>query len=274
MGATPPASIDRRTLDPMAHPLAIDAAPTDPGPAAIPMLGWPSSDAEPQTGQEIVPATASASSPATRPAPHTAPPMDEVAGVLQDVQAALARSRYVIVHGPNGTVGSEAYNLASLSVVTAFVVEAGVTTRAQLADVVDQVEVTASEVLGAMLWRPAATGKRRWLGLAKPSGNGRRTEKPASKQAATTRPSRPEKAPKAPKTPKAAKPVKPAKPAKKGATAAKPATPATPPRSVRLLRKKSPPVDGFVPSTPPTAPLASDDDADPGSRARPFDPAR
>jgi capsular polysaccharide biosynthesis protein len=301
LGATPPAALDPRPLDPLSHVRAIDTIDTIDAemphePTARVALGWPTPGQHPTPSREIVPVAPTSQELATSAVP--APPMDEVAGVLGQVQAALARSRYVIVHGANGTVGSEAYILASLSVVTALVVEADLTTRLDLADVVDQVEVTSSELLGAMLWRPAPPDK---------TGKARR---PAKRTA--TRPTREPKEPKEPKAarePKAPKEasarrdrparVKPPKPdpstrpktkAEKSKPAAKPDK-SKQPRAPRSLRKLSPPVDGYEPGVPtsglfttdhvdpaaaaPASDLfASNDDSDPGSRARPFDSTR
>jgi capsular polysaccharide biosynthesis protein len=305
LGATPRPAVDPRTLDPLSHVRAIDTSATQPHETTAPVeLGWPTPGQDPAPSRELVPAKATGTEVVISGVP--APPMDEVAGVLGEVQAALARSRYVIVHGPNGTVGSEAYILASLSVVTALVVEADVTTRVDLADVIDQVEVTSSELLGAMLWRPAPADK---------SSKGRRPAKPASPLAARTpkepKESKAAKEPKAPREPQAPKEVparrdrparvkpskvtapKPPRLAKAEKTKAETTKPekSKQPRAPRRLRKLSPPVDGYEPGTPTSglfttdhvdpaaaAPVpdlfASNDDADPGDRARPFDSTR
>jgi capsular polysaccharide biosynthesis protein len=157
-GAPLPHTVDTRTLHPDVAPreLEVGAANRADDPDAAD-VGWPDGD-----GSASEPAPEAESAPG--PEPNTeldgdddaAAPPDDVSAILQRVQAALARSRYVVLHGTNATVGSEAYILASLSQATALVVEADVTTREELADVVDQVEVTSSELLGALLWRPTA----------------------------------------------------------------------------------------------------------------------
>ena len=122
-------------------------------------LGWPTAPREIGTGNQLA-----ASSPVVRadaaPAVRTEAASGEMSLIMHEVQAALARSRYVILRGPDTAYGSEAYVLASLSQVTALIVEPGVTTKAHLADVVDQVEVTSSRILGAMLWRRPAKRNR------------------------------------------------------------------------------------------------------------------
>jgi capsular polysaccharide biosynthesis protein len=85
---------------------------------------------------------------------HRPPP------ILRRVRLALGRARYVILEGTDALADSEPYILGSLADVTVLVVEAGVTTREQLADVVEQLEVTPSELIGAMLWRPRSTPRR------------------------------------------------------------------------------------------------------------------
>jgi capsular polysaccharide biosynthesis protein len=85
---------------------------------------------------------------------HRPPP------ILRRVRLALGRARYVILEGTDVRADSEPYILGSLADVTVLVVEAGVTTREQVADVVEQLEVTPSEIIGAMLWRPRTAPRR------------------------------------------------------------------------------------------------------------------
>jgi capsular polysaccharide biosynthesis protein len=123
------------------------------------MLGWPT------------PGSALTPRPTERPELRTDPPSelaqlptarviasadstDAMSALLQQVQTGLARARYVILTGSDVPQGSEAYVLASLSQVSVIVAETGVTTRAALADVVEQISITPSETLGGLLWRP------------------------------------------------------------------------------------------------------------------------
>jgi capsular polysaccharide biosynthesis protein len=128
------------------------------------MLGWPSpagADPTPASAPELPPRPEPVKDVAIResePEPP-APPIDDMTDLVQRVQRALSRARYVILSGAGGSQDSDAYVLASLSQVTVIVAESGVTTRAELADVVEQVEMTSSRIIGGVLWRPRA--KRR-----------------------------------------------------------------------------------------------------------------
>jgi Mrp family chromosome partitioning ATPase len=70
------------------------------------------------------------------------------------VEQALARSRFVIIDGLGDFEGLDPYVLSSLGQVGLIVVEPGVTTRAELADAVDQMSMTSCHILGALLWHP------------------------------------------------------------------------------------------------------------------------
>lgn len=70
------------------------------------------------------------------------------------VEQALGRSRFVIIDGLGDFEGLDPYVLSSLGQVSVVVVEAGATTREELADAVDQMSMTSCHILGALMWSP------------------------------------------------------------------------------------------------------------------------
>jgi capsular polysaccharide biosynthesis protein len=136
------------------EPAGAEPARTEAG------LGWPTpmSAASPEPAPSLVRAAPEPMEPAERielaRIDHRPPP------ILRRVRLALGRARYVVLEGTDALADSEPYILGSLADVTLLVVEAGVTTRAQVADVIEQVEVTPSELIGALLWRPPSAPKR------------------------------------------------------------------------------------------------------------------
>jgi hypothetical protein len=115
-------------------------------------LGWPTSSSE--TAPSLVGSAPEPERQIEYAVDRRPPP------ILRRVRLALGRARYVVLEGTDVLADSEPYILGSLADVTVLVIEAGVTTRQQLADVVEQIEVTPSELLGAMLWRPPSAPKQ------------------------------------------------------------------------------------------------------------------
>jgi succinoglycan biosynthesis transport protein ExoP len=155
--SSPPSAVrSRAPLEPTAPQRQIattsDAAEVSAGTAA---LGWPTSETGRTPSNQLAPVGEGAD----RPAARRAAPFDDVSSIMHQVQAALTRARYVVLTGSDSYGGSEAYVLASLSQVTVVVAEIGVTSREHLADVVEQVEVTSSTLLGALLWRRSAKSR-------------------------------------------------------------------------------------------------------------------
>jgi capsular polysaccharide biosynthesis protein len=77
------------------------------------------------------------------------------------VDAARRRAQFVIIDGDPAVADAQAYILAGLSDATVLVVDPEATTRDDLNEVVDQISVTGSELLGAVIWRPARGNGRR-----------------------------------------------------------------------------------------------------------------
>ncbi len=138
-------------------PRRLAAAPDDEPAALTRVIGRANPQRDSSVGNQL--AAARSGQLGTMRPRQAGAPLDDVSALMHEVQAALTRSRYVILVGRDSAFGSEPYILASMSLATVVVVEPGVTTRAQLADVVEQVEVTSSRVVGAFIWR--RTMKRR-----------------------------------------------------------------------------------------------------------------
>jgi capsular polysaccharide biosynthesis protein len=146
------------------RPEPVDAQPVDAEPVRTEAgLGWPSASPSLATTTQPAPSLVRAVPEAVvEPAEpgelaridHRPPP------ILRRVRLALGRARYVVLEGTDALADSEPYILGSLTDVTLLVVEAGVTTRAQVSDVIEQVEVTPSELIGALLWRAPSASKR------------------------------------------------------------------------------------------------------------------
>jgi capsular polysaccharide biosynthesis protein len=79
------------------------------------------------------------------------------------VEQALSRSRFVVIDGLGDFEGLDPYVLSSLGQVSVLVVEPGATSRAELAEAVDQMSMTSCHILGALLWR-APTAANATLG--------------------------------------------------------------------------------------------------------------
>lgn len=130
-------------------------------------LGWPTTQSAPPAGSLV----------STAPEPEDPAELGQLdhrsPQILRRVRLALGRARYVILEGTDVLADSEPYILGSLADVTVLVVEAGLTTRAQVADVVEQIEVTPSELIGALLWRPPSTPKRAAAANHRKASNGR-----------------------------------------------------------------------------------------------------
>lgn len=111
-------------------------------------LGWPgASNGEPETNE---PPPVEAAPPllddsfATDPAPMSIP---------QLIADSRRHAQFVIIEGEPAATDAQAYILTGLSDAAVLVVDPQVTTRENLEEVVDQISVTGSELLGAVLWR-------------------------------------------------------------------------------------------------------------------------
>jgi capsular polysaccharide biosynthesis protein len=188
-----------------ANPGIIDTMSSRVSPAAPPstFVGWPGAtpaDAGPRQPADADPVgtvpsdpargaagpAEAASTSARGPSYPTGGEEYDVLGAMRQVEDALRRARYVIIEGEQAALGSEAYIFASLSQVSVLVVEPGRTSRADLSEAVEQVRVTSSELVGAVVWRPGpdalrARGPRQPGGApAVPVEHGERSSSPAA----------------------------------------------------------------------------------------------
>lgn len=81
---------------------------------------------------------------ATDPAPMSIP---------QLIADSRRHAQFVIIEGEPAATDAQAYILTGLSDAALLIVDPHVTTREDLAEVVDQISVTGSELLGAVMWR-------------------------------------------------------------------------------------------------------------------------
>lgn len=118
---------------------------TEPGSGSA--LGWPGApngDAE-SSDPPVEPAPPLLDdSFATDPAPMSIP---------QLIADSRRHAQFVIIEGEPAATDAQAYILTGLSDAAVLVVDPHVTTRENLEEVVDQISVTGSELLGAVLWR-------------------------------------------------------------------------------------------------------------------------
>jgi capsular polysaccharide biosynthesis protein len=130
-------------LPPIDDEAALDAA-------AAALLGWPASEDDLAASTELVMAK-----PADVVIAPTETAMDSIPMTIR-IQLEMARHRahFVVVDGDPAVTDAQAYVLAGLSDATLLVVDPQTTTRRDLAEVVDQLSVTGTELLGAVIWRP------------------------------------------------------------------------------------------------------------------------
>jgi capsular polysaccharide biosynthesis protein len=141
------------------HP-AIETELVPDGTATL--LGWPAAEHDAATAGELVVA---------QPDEVVLTPVETSADTVPmaiRIQLELARNRahFVVVDGDPAVSDAQAYVLAGLSDATLLVVDPDKTTRHDLAEVVDQLSVTGTELLGAVIWRPLRTKPG-----TKPNGN-------------------------------------------------------------------------------------------------------
>lgn len=162
--------------------------------AAAALLGWPVSEddlpAAPSTELAVAqPAELAVPKPAEVVIAPTETATDSIPMTIR-IQLEMARQRahFVIVEGDPAVTDPQAYVLAGLSDATLLVVDPDTTTRRDLAEVVDQLSVTGTELLGAVIWRPLRTKDANDSASTTSNGRsqrrGKRTETPASKKPA------------------------------------------------------------------------------------------
>jgi capsular polysaccharide biosynthesis protein len=138
------------------------------------MLGWPEPEDTAASNEVVV------NEPATLVTSAHVDPMPM--SLRMRLEAARRRAQFVIIDGDPAVADAQAYILAGLSDASLLVVDPVATTRADLAEVVDQISVTQSHLLGAVMWRP---GRRPRSNAAPPSAS------TATRTAAAARRSRP-----------------------------------------------------------------------------------
>lgn len=74
------------------------------------------------------------------------------------LEMARRHAQFVIIDGDPAVTDAQAYVLAGLSDATMLTVDPEATTKADLDEVVDQIAIAGSELLGAVIWRPARVG--------------------------------------------------------------------------------------------------------------------
>jgi capsular polysaccharide biosynthesis protein len=136
------------------------ARPTPPAiePADDPFstsVGWPATSNGEPSSAVVVPTRAAIVQSETMPVADPVP-----LSIRVRVDAARRRAQFVIIDGDPAVTDAQAYILAGLSDATVLIVDPEATTRDDLDEVVDQISVTGSELLGAVIWRPGR-GKRR-----------------------------------------------------------------------------------------------------------------
>jgi hypothetical protein len=111
-------------------------------------LGWPS-----RSGDE-------AAQPAAAPVDTTPPLIDDAfatdpapMSIPQLIADSRRHAQFVIIEGEPAATDAQAYILTGLSDAALLIVDPQVTTREDLNEVVDQISVTGSELLGAVMWR-------------------------------------------------------------------------------------------------------------------------
>jgi capsular polysaccharide biosynthesis protein len=136
-------------LPPIDDEAALDAA-------AAALLGWPASEDDLAPSTELV-----AAKPAEVVVAPTEPSPESIPMTIR-IQLEMARHRahFVVVDGDPAVIDAQAYVLAGLSDATLLVVDPETTTRRDLAEVIDQLSVTGTELLGAVIWRPLRTKDR------------------------------------------------------------------------------------------------------------------
>jgi capsular polysaccharide biosynthesis protein len=144
-------AVETTSVEPAAPPPLDTEAAMDAAAAAL--LGWPGDDDEPTApvaNAELVVAT---------PAELVLTPVDTASDSIPmtiriQLELARHRSHFVVVEGDPAVSDPQAYVLAGLSDATLLVVDPETTKRRDLAEVVDQLSVTGTELLGAVIWRP------------------------------------------------------------------------------------------------------------------------
>jgi capsular polysaccharide biosynthesis protein len=135
-----------RSVPAVAAPL-FESRETNEGSA----LGWPSTSYGDSVAADVPVEAPIDTTPqliddsfATDPAPMSIP---------QLIADSRRHAQFVIIEGEPAATDAQAYILTGLSDAAVLVVDPQVTTRQDLDEVVDQISVTGSELLGAVLWR-------------------------------------------------------------------------------------------------------------------------
>ncbi|HEX3823807.1 MAG TPA: Wzz/FepE/Etk N-terminal domain-containing protein [Mycobacteriales bacterium] len=158
--------------------------------AAAALLGWPvSEDGLPPTPSTEVAIAKPTEMAVPKPVEVVLAPTETAADSIPmtiRIQLEMARQRahFVIVDGDPAVTDSQAYVLAGLSDATLLVVDPRSTTRRDLAEVVDQLSVTGTELLGAVIWRPLRANDPGATGSALPKGRDPRRGKRSETSAA------------------------------------------------------------------------------------------
>lgn len=115
---------------------------------ATPSVGWPSSW---NTNPPIEPTRAA---PRALPRPAVEEMHESVlVRVRRQLAEARTKARFVIIDADAATTDPNAYLLAGLTNASVLVIDPRRTSREDLRDVVDQITVTPSRLLGAIIWR-------------------------------------------------------------------------------------------------------------------------
>jgi len=146
------------SIRPVSEPAADPAsnADDDADDAHLSQLGWPGSTVDPPA-RETVAATPPLAVPEVAETTDSAP-----MSIRKRLEAAQRRAQFVIVDGEPAVTDAQAYVLAGLSDAALLVVDPETTRREDLDEVVDQISVTGSELLGAVIWRPER--RKGWRG--------------------------------------------------------------------------------------------------------------
>jgi capsular polysaccharide biosynthesis protein len=117
---------------------------------AAALLGWPS-PVEAAADSTALVATKAAEVELT---PVETLPDSVPLNIRMQLEIARGRAQFVIIDGDPAVSDAQAYILAGLSDASLLVVDPDATTRQDLDEVVEQISVSGSHLLGAVIWRP------------------------------------------------------------------------------------------------------------------------
>lgn len=162
-----PASIEMAAAESRTTFADADDPDTEQLDPATSLLGWP----EPE---DVAPSSdlVTREHATLMPSAHGADPVPMSLRIR--LEAARRRAQFVIIDGDPAVADAQAYILAGLSDASLLVVDPVMTTRADLAEVVDQISVTPSHLLGAVIWRPSRNHGANGTAGASTNGNGTR----------------------------------------------------------------------------------------------------